>query len=184
MGKTTVRVAGNRGISGYIKTLDAESREIFFQAIDEIGEIGAQEMRRIIKKRTSKYSRSGIKAKLGFPEKGRIRTGKMLDSIGHRPRRGQNLYQAEVGYLNDYQEYFKWQEIGFTNIWKFFGESNRPYASAPNAPAGWAFRRLTSGAPKVKGIFALRDARQKMVDSIPDVLKRADSRVNRRLNKI
>jgi hypothetical protein len=183
MGDVTVRVAGRRGVVDYINGLDDASREIFYQAIDDIGKVGAEEMRRIVKRRTSKHSRSGLKAKLGFSNKGRIRTGAMLDSIGHRPRRGNKLYQAEVGYLKDYQDYFKWQEIGFTNVWKFIGQWNRPYSSAPNAPAGWMFKRLTTGAPKVQGLFALRDARQKMEEATEDIMDKAAARIDRRARR-
>jgi len=179
-GDFSVRVAGRRGVTEFLSTLDSTAREVFFQGIDEIGKVGAEEMRRIVKTRTSKSSRSGLKAKLGFSERGRIRTGRMLNSIGYRPRRGANLYQAEVGYLGDRQEYYKWQEKGFTNIWKFFGEWNRPYSNAPNAPGGWRFKRLPTGAPKVKGLFALRDARQKMEDATPAIMDKAWAKAMRR----
>jgi hypothetical protein len=183
-GKVTVRVAGNQNLSKYLKTLDVEAREIFYQGIDEIGKIGADEARRIIQTTGSKSSRSGLKAKLGFGAAGRIRTGNMYKSIGFRPRRGEKLYQAEVGYIRNYKDYYKYQERGFKNIWKFVRQWNRPYSNAPNAPAGWKFERLSySEAPTVKGIFALRGARQKMSDSIPRIMQKVDKRISTRMGK-
>lgn len=183
MGDVTVRFGGDKEgkqIWQMVRDLDIESREIFYKAMDEVGKVGEDAMRRKIERTGSKHSRSGLKKKLGFNTPGRIRTGKMYKSVGSRPRRGEKTYQTEVGYLRDYEEYFKYQEGGFTNVWKFIKESVRPYATAPNAPAGWIFRRLNrASAPWVGGIFALRDARDAMERESYKIFAKAGRRLER-----
>ena len=185
-GEVTIRFNGDaegKQIWDYVRTLGDESKEIFYQAIDELGKVGEDVMRQKIERTGSKYARSGLKKKLGFSKPGRIRTGAMYKSVASRPRRGDKVYQVEVGYLKDYQEYFKWQEIGFTNIWKFFGQWDRPYSTAPNAPVGWMFRRLRTGAPKVEGLFALKDARDKVDSESSKIFAKAGRRIERLANK-
>lgn len=183
MGNVTVRFGGGREgkeIWQTIQTMGDDAKEIFFQAMDEVGRVGEDAMRQKIERTSSKHARSGLKAKLGFSAGGRIRTGKMYKSVGSRPRRGAKTYQVEVGYVGSKEEYFKWQEIGFKNVWKFFGQWDRPYSSAPNAPAGWLFRRLNrSKAPKVEGLFALRDARDKMEIQSYKIFAKAGRRLER-----
>ena len=162
-----------------VQQMGDQGREIFFQAMDEVGHVAEDAMRQKIERTSSKHARSGLKAKLGFAQGGRIRTGRMYKSVASRPRRGEKTYQVEVGYLRDKQDYFKWQEKGFTNVWKFFGQWNRPYSTAPNAPAGWLFRRLRTGAPKVEGLFALRDARDKAENESSRIFAKAGRKLNR-----
>ncbi len=186
-GNITVRAAGSYGASAIIRELDSVSREYFFQAIDEIGKIGEEEMRRTIMGTDSQYSRSGLKAKMGFPILGRIRTGAMYQSAGSRPRGAGKLFQAEVGYIRGkYQEYFKFQEFGFYNIWKYFKAFPKAPGYAPaNIPPGHVMRRRANPKEyRVPGIFALRNAREKMEDSIPAIMNRLDRRIDRRLNRL
>ena len=174
-----IRVGVGYEASELIMQYKPVAREIFYSAMDDVAKIGEEVMRSKIERTSSKHARSGLKAKLGFPKRGRIRTGNMYESVGSRPRGRGKLFQVEVGYLKNYQDYFKWQEIGFTNVWKFFGQWNRPYSNAPNAPAGWEFQRLRTGAPKVAGLFAMRDARQAMEDALPGIIQKAAKRMDK-----
>ena len=186
-GDVTVRVGGNYQVSEIIMELDSVSREYFFQAMAEIGKIGEEEMRRTIIGTDSSYARSGLKAKMGFPYSGRMRTGKMLQSAGSRPRGRGKLFQAEVGYIQGvYEKYFKFQEFGFYNIWKYFGRNVGGASEGPNTPPGGFImrRRKNSKSHYVKGIFALRNAREKMEQSIPTVMNKLDRRIDRHLNRL
>lgn len=174
-----IRVGVGYDASELIMQYKPAAREIFYSAMDEVAKIGEDTMRSKIERTGSKHARSGLKAKLGFSKPGRIRTGDMYRSVGSRPRGRGKLFQVEVGYLSNPQEYYWWQEYGFTNVWKFFGQSNKPYSNAPNAPAGWLFRRLRTGAPKVAGLFAMRDARQAMDDAMPKIIERAAKRMDK-----
>lgn len=186
-GEITVRVAGNYNVSAIVKELDSVSREYFFQGLDEVGKIGEEEMRRTIIGTDSKYSRSGLKAKMGFPILGRVRTGAMYQAAGYRPRGAGKLFQAEVGYIRGaYQKYFKFQEFGFYNVWKYFKAfPGAPGAPGANIPPGHVMhKREDPRSYRVPGIFALRNAREKMENSLPYVMQKVDSRIDRRLNRL
>ena len=47
------------------------------------------------------------------PSRGRVNTGAMRDAITYRVVRGATV-QARVGWLNDYEDYFGFQDVGFT----------------------------------------------------------------------
>jgi hypothetical protein len=186
-GQITVRVAGNYEASKMIMELDAISREYFFQAMNEIGKIGEQEMLKKIRETDSSYERSGLKRVMGFITPGRTRSGKMYKSVGSRPRGRGKLFQTEVGYIRgEYQEYFKFQEFGFYNIWQYFGQNVGGKSEGPNTPPGGFImrRRKNPKSHYVKGIFALKSAREKMEESIPVIMGRLDKRINRHLNRL
>lgn len=177
----TTRAGGNYEVSKFINDLKASSREEFFKAIDELGKVGEKAMREKIERTPSDYSQSGLKALLGFSQGGRIKSGDMYKSVASRPRGKGKLYQAEVGYLKGYKKYFRFQERGFYNIWQFFGFSRSGKSYGPNATGGAIFRRRQDLKEHfVKGIFALKDARQKMEDNIIPIMNRAAARIDRR----
>lgn len=173
---------GGKDAWDYIKTLDTQSRQFFYEAIDELGKVGEDEMRKKIERTPSEHSTTGVKRLLGFNQGGRIRTGDMYRSVSSRPRRGDKIYTTEVGYLKNQQDYYKYQENGFWQVWKFVRAIMRPYSTAPNAPAGFLFEKKERRT-WVKGIFALKDARQKIEDESPRVWAKVDRRIDRWLNK-
>lgn len=50
-------------------------------------------------------------------KKGRIETGEMLDNVDSEIFRQGNTITARWGWLNKWEDYFRYQEQGFTNTW-------------------------------------------------------------------
>lgn len=173
-----IRVGVGYDASELIMQYKPAAREIFFAAMDDVAKIGEDVMRSKIEMTPSKYSKSGLKKKLGFNMPGRIRTGDMYRSVGSRPRGRGKLFQVEVGYLRNPQEYFKFQEYGFTQVWKYLFPWGKSAVTAPNAPAGHLFRKAAKPYA-VKGLFAMRDARQAMDDAMPAIIARAAKRMDK-----
>ena len=173
-----IRVGAGYDVSEIVMQYKPAAREIFYSAMDDVAKIGEDVMKSKIEMTPSAYSRSGLKAKLGFKNPGRIRTGDMYKSVASRPRGRGRLFQVEVGYLRNPQQYFKYQEYGFTQVWKYlFPWAKSSQSTAPNAPAGHLFRRVKPHW--VKGIFALRDARQAMEDAMPGIIQKAAKRMDK-----
>lgn len=173
-----IRVGVGYDASKIIMQYKPAAREVFFAAMDDVAKIGEDVMRSKIEMTPSKYSRSGLKKKLGFNMPGRIRTGDMYRSVASRPRGRGKLFQVEVGYLRNPQEYFKWQEYGFTQVWKYLFPFSKNIVTAPNAPAGHLFRRAANPR-RVQGLFAMRDARQAMQDAMPNIVAKAAKRMDK-----
>ena len=172
-----IRVGVGYDASELIMQYKPAAREIFFAAMDDVAKIGEDVMRSKIEMTPSKYSKSGLKKKLGFNMPGRIRTGDMYRSVASRPRGRGKLFQVEVGYLRNPQEYFKFQEYGFTQVWKYLFPWGKDISTAPNAPAGHLFKKAK---PRhVQGIFAMRDARQAMDDAMPRIIAKAAKRMDK-----
>lgn len=170
-------------LSNFYKTIDAAvagTTISLAEAVDELGEIGAEKMRDVITNTESSFS--STKLQYGLGPAGRIRTGAMLRSVGSRLRRGTKQVIVEVGYLKNYQDYFGYQDQGFLNVWKLVGfNPNLGYPTAPNAPNGFLFDKYAGS--QTKGIFALRDARQEIIDKAPRVVRKAEARIKRRTNR-
>lgn len=115
---------------------------------------------------------------------GRFRTGAMYNSIAGQIRHGAKLYQLTVGYIRGkIQPYFRYQDSGFENVWQLeaVGEGfNGRISTGPNAPRGLHFKRRKT--PKwTEGTYALRDARQLMVDELPKSVNRLKQKLNRKI---
>lgn len=145
--------------------------------LERIATIGEVEMRRTI--RTSGTAFSKFRLGLGLGSNGRIRTGKMYDSVSSRVNSGPKQITAQVGWIRNVLPYFKFQEYGFMNKWRFAGIGKR--ASGPNAPKFWRFK--PSAPRRTEGMFALRNARQQMLDKIPSVIEQTKKNVSRRLGR-
>jgi hypothetical protein len=146
-------------------------------ALQRIATIGEVEMRRTI--RTSSTAFSKFRLGLGLGSRGRIRTGKMYDSVSSRVNSGSKQVTAQVGWIRNPLEYFRYQEYGFINKWRFAGIGKR--SSGPNAPKFWRFK--PAAPKKTEGMFALRNARQQMLDKIPSVFDQTKKNVSRRLGR-
>lgn len=175
----TVRVDSD-GMYTFTRVLEKELAVELAEGMDKLGKIGEEEMRRIITNTPSHFS--DTKMQYGIGPKGRIRTGAMLRSVGSRLRGGVKDMWVEVGYLSNYQDYFGYQDQGFMNVWKLVGFNPMLGApTAPNAPNGFLFDRVPGRL--TKGIFALRDARQKMLDERDVVLNRVAARIVNKMKK-
>lgn len=175
-------------ISGLERKL-ASAREIIREEsrlmAGELAEFGAERMREYIKQRGTKFSAAA--AAVGVNRgPGRIRTGKMYDSVDARVSLvGSNAsatrVSAEFGWIRNFEQYFEYQETGFKN--KFIA-----------AYTGAGRLRLINGSPIImrnpfggykntKGMFALRDSGLDAESELPRLTKKYKSRITRRINK-
>ena len=146
-------------------------------ALERIAKIGEVEMRRTIRTSGTEFSR--FRLGLGLGSRGRIRTGKMYESVSSRVTSGPKQIMAQVGWIRNPLEYFRYQEYGFLNKWRFAGIGKR--SSGPNAPKFWRFKPATPR--KTEGMFALRNGRQQLLDKIPSVIEQTKKNVSRRLGR-
>lgn len=128
------------------------------KTINELAGIGE----RVIKEKilNSETGFSGVRQQYGVGSRGRVRSGRMLGSVGWKELGSRKMYSVALGYIKGFRaDYFYYQEYGFRNVWKFV-KFNGGSKSGPNAPEGFIFRR-TSGK-QTQGLFALRDAKDKV----------------------
>ena len=171
-----------------LKRLEKISKQItvsqFAEIMDELGQIGVESMQESIINPKPEHDApfSSLARQLGVNKgNGRYRTGKMYNSVGSRFQVGAKTIKVIVGYLKgQFEDYFKYQDRGFWNKWKLVavGEGyNGRVSSGPNAPRGLHFEPRAN-KKWTEGTFALRDARQKMVDAIPDVIQKAEKKIH------
>lgn len=175
----TARV-DSTGMYTFTRVLEKEIGVELAEGMDRLGKIGEEEMRRIITNTESHFS--DTKTQYGIGPAGRIRTGAMLRSVGSRLRGGVKELWVEVGYLSEYQDYFGYQDGGFMNVWKLVGFNpmlGQP--TAPNAPDGFLFDRVPGR--KTAGIFAVRGARQEMLDKRDIILRQVGIRIMNKMKK-
>jgi len=128
----------------------------------EIANQAADKMRELIStKGTNRvWQRSWFSEKTGrYRDRsgpGRIDSGDMLNNVDVQFQRGDKQSRAAFGWIKKYEKYYKFQEEGFTHIFR-------------NA--------------KVPGMFALRDARRYAVSKLPQVSKKYQNRIARRLSQ-
>jgi hypothetical protein len=153
-------------------------------AMTELGKIGEAFIQERIK--TSGTGFSKFRAGRGIGSAGRIRSGRMYESVGYRIEKTNNVFRVAIGFVKgQVQKYFRLQDEGFTNVWKFVGFGK---TSGPNAPEGFMFkhwRDVPNARPShTKGMFALRDARQAVEDSQARVLGRVKTKITKRINQL
>jgi hypothetical protein len=168
-------------------TVVKATNDEMYAALDELAKIGRDEMQHVVK--TSGTPFSAFRLSKGVGSTGRIRTGKMYESIGLRHERGPKVMRVTIGFIRGtIEKYFKFQEQGFTNVWKFvsFGSGT----SGPNAPQGFKFehwRSLVARGKKAhpshtQGMFALRNAKEAIAASEGRVLSKMKGKITRRVN--
>jgi hypothetical protein len=165
-------------------TVVKATNDEMYAALDELAKIGQEEMQHIIKTSGTKFSK--FRASKGIGSEGRIRSGKMYNSVAYRHERGPKVMRVTIGYIRGtIEKYFKFQEYGFTNLWKLVGVG-RGKTSGPNAPAGFEFahwRTVKGATPShTQGMFALRNAREKIASSENSVLSKMKAKITRRVN--
>jgi hypothetical protein len=163
------------GLNKTLKQIENITESEIRTAVKRIATIGEVEMRRTI--RTSGTEFSKFRLGLGLGSNGRIRTGTMYDAVGSRVNSGPKQITAQVGWIRNALDYFRYQEYGFINKWRFVGIGKR--SSGPNAPKFWRFKPATPR--KTEGMFSLRAAKQEMLDKIPSVIDQTKKNVSRRL---
>jgi hypothetical protein len=171
-------------------TVVKATNDEMYAALDELAKIGRDEMRHIVETSGTNFSR--FRASKGVGSTGRIRSGKMYDSIGLRHERGPKVMRVTIGFIRGtIEKYFKLQDQGFTNVWRFFSFGKG--TSGPNAPQGFKFvhwRTLKKRNPedenahpvKTQGMFALRNAKEAIAASEGKVLSKMKAKITRRVN--
>jgi hypothetical protein len=174
MGSAFARV----NVSGALKKLQGLEKIIQEEAINmsrEIAEFGELEMKSNILASGTPFSQKARQAGVNKGP-GRYRTGAMYNAVSSRVEAGPKQVRAAFGWIKNLEQYFLFQERGFRN--KF----------AANYGPGGAL--LTSGGqPSVKpakfprttrGMFALRDARQTVVNELPRFTRKYEGIIARR----
>jgi hypothetical protein len=164
-----------------IKELDdAVARITLENEMQKLGDIGIKAAQLKIKTdRGAPFS--AVRKRFGTGGNGRVRSGKMLSSLGSRIEVGPKQMRIRVGWPI-FQDYFGYQEEGFKQKWKFaFFDGKSTYG--PNAPRGFVFKRRRGRPPKTKGMFALQDAKLAMINAKPAMIKKIKQMYGARFNK-
>lgn len=173
-------------VSGFRKLIDRLEaspdivREEAENMADEIGNIGAQTMRFRVVNSGTDFSRAAQEVGVNQGP-GRIRTGALFDSIDYRVESGQRQTRSVIGYLNDYEEYFLFQEEGFDNYWSA-SYVNGVLQTRRGEPK--VYPRAVHGLEPTQtpGIMALEAAEAEINDEMPRLLKKYKTRITKRLN--
>lgn len=175
MAKRSARV----DISGALRKLEFAQgviQEESLKMAEEIAEFGEKEMKSNILASGTPFSQKARQAGINQGP-GRFRTGAMYNAVTSRVEAGGKIVRSAFGWLNDFQQYFIYQELGFKN--KFF---------ANYGPGGNLL--TTNGRPSLKaapfprttkGMFALRDARQTVLNERPRFVRKYEGIIKRRV---
>ena len=153
-------------VSNALRKVNATEREIMAASGDlqiELATIGRDKMVEYIETRgTGRRWTVPMRAKEidpvgglrdgSFP--GRVNTGRMRDAVRARFERGATQMRSAFGWIGNTEPYFYAQEYGFT------AGGFRPSVNVP-------------------GMFALRDARQYVVNILPRLAKKYSNRIAR-----
>lgn len=150
------------------------------KSVDELTEIGVKEVQRIVKTNETPFGLT--RTQYGLGGMGRIRTGKMYNSIGSLKQTISFMPRNLFGFIKGGKEsYYYYQEYGFKNVWRLI--AFRPGQSyGPNAPDGFIFERWAG--KKTEGMHSLRDARQLVLDKKMSVLARAKKNIAGRARSV
>lgn len=177
-----INVTGlQRKLAGAQKIIQQESALM----AEELAKFGADRMREYIKQRGTAFSAAAAAAGINRGP-GRIRTGKMYESVDHRVTSiGSNAsatrVSAEFGWIRNFEEYFEYQETGFRNIFiaSYTGSGKLRVVGGKPVIAKNPF----GGYKNTKGMFALRDSRADAEAELPKLTKKYRSRITRKINQ-
>lgn len=143
-------------------------------ALDEVGEKSVAKMREVIRNSVSPMGLERFKAGRGRGP-GREDTGSMYDDARYRTEPGDgNRISLAVGWINNFQEYYKYQEEGFKNQGVIWGLRSGNL-DAHNGPFHWD--NFKSRAKPQQGIWAKRAAYQLAANIAPALIKRRTKNV-------
>lgn len=136
-----------------------------YAMLEKAAYIGEENMKRLIEQRGTKFSTNAAAQGINKGP-GRIRTGKMYDSVSSRVEVGPKKVYASFGWLKNFEKYFSYQETGFVNRW---------YALKSKAGNYWFKNgRLGVGMRKTpvwtQGMFALWDSRIRVKTHMPKMI--------------
>jgi hypothetical protein len=162
---------------GLLKNAGKIAREEAVNLAREVGVIGANEMKSQILASGTEFSQAARQAGINRGP-GRFRTGNMYKSVDFRVEAGERGARSAFGWINNFEEYFIYQEQGFRNR----------FLAAYDSRGGL---RVKSGGPIVRmnpfggykntpGMFALRDARASVERELPALTKKYQAKIARR----
>lgn len=165
-------------ISGALKKIQGIERIIEEESVKmakEIAEFGEQEMKSNILASGTAFSQKARQAGLNQGS-GRYRTGNMFNAVKSRVEDGGANVRSAFGWIQEFEQYFLYQENGFNN--KFFANytGNGRLIIQNGGPS---LKRATYPR-RTKGMFALRDARQTVVNELPRFVRKYEGIIKRR----
>lgn len=155
--RTSVYVTANPLYKRLEKIENVLVNVTFRNGIEDIARIGETAAKKKVLSSGTAYSNT--RQRYGLGSKGRVVTGRMLNAISYVIEKGINQLRVRVGFIKENLPYFKYQERGFLNVWKMqsFGRGT----FGPNANPGFTF--VPTEGRRTEGMFALRDAKDKML---------------------
>lgn len=167
-------------ISGALKKLNGIENIVMEESAkmaEEIAKFGEQEMKTNILASGTPFSQKARQAGINSGP-GRYRTGKMYEAVKSRVEAGPKIVRAAFGWISNVEDYFKYQEYGFRNKFIANYTSNGRLIVEGGQPS--VRRNPFGGFKRTKGMFALRDARQTVVNELPRFTKKYEGIIKRR----
>lgn len=166
------------GIERKTKRIKQIVREEQLKMAQEVAEFGELEMKSNILASGTPFSQRARQAGINKGP-GRYRTGNMFDSVTSRVQAGPKVIRAAFGWLDNFEKYFEYQELGFKN--KFRGVYTEGGRLQVEGGEPVVERIPFGGSRPTKGMFALRDARLAVVKEIPRFTSKYAGVIKRRV---
>lgn len=165
------------GALSKLKNIEQIVMEEAAKMAEEVAEFGEQEMKTNILASGTAFSQKARQAGIN-QRSGRYRTGEMYNSVKSRVEAGRVQVRAAFGWIENFKDYFRYQELGFKNRFlanytstgRLIVQDGRP--SVRLNPFG--------GYKNTKGMFALRDARRTVENELPRFTKKYEGIIKRR----
>lgn len=169
-------------ISSALRKLNGAERIIREEAIkmsEEIAKFGEDEMKSNILASGTPFSQKARQAGINQGP-GRYRTGNMYNAVKSRVLSGGKTVRAAFGWIEEVEDYFRYQEGGFNNKWfAIYGRGGDLKVNGGRPALKPAdFPRTT------KGMFALRDARLTVEQELPRFTKKYEGIISRRIKAL
>ena len=172
----TVKIKGLRQMLDTVDAIPHILKEESENLAMEIGEIAVREMQNVVETSGTAFSRAAYDVGLNMSPTGRVRTGRMFNSIAYRINSSIKNTRVTFGYMKDVKKYFKMQEFGFENIYRASYD-------------GGVLRLKSSGQPRVfprkepittEGMFSIQAAQAEIDLQLPALRKKYRMRVTKR----
>lgn len=156
-------------------------REESLKMAEEVAQFGELEMKSNIAASGTAFSQAARQAGINRGP-GRYRTGTMYNAVKSRVESGQKQVRAAFGWISKFEDYFRYQELGFRNR---FIASYTPSGQLIT-DGGRPLVRFNpyGGYKNTKGMFALRDARLTVQQELPRFSKKYEGIISRRLKAL
>lgn len=175
MARASVRI----NISGALKKIQGAEdiiREESIKMAAEIAKFGEDEMKSNILASGTPFSQKARQAGINQGP-GRFRTGKMYEAVKSRVESGGQRVRSAFGWLDEVEDYFRYQEYGFNNkrFAVYDGSGNLKVENGEPVLKPATFPRRT------EGMFALRDARLSVEQELPRFTRKYEGIITRRI---